>query len=261
MSYKKILHSENLIKIYKEGKLENVLKKFSDHINEKNYLGAGTHAASFKYNKGEQVLKICTKQIPYFKNYPLRRRYGHAQQFKEDVDQLSPYLLPINEILYEDDHVFIYTQNYCSKFNIDTINQKIVSKIFEMVHLLVSENILLGDIAPNNFGLIKGQIYLYDYHDLQPICLHGQQLKTSWWRSPMKNLTRYITALYYPNKYLKYTELMENYNFDVYKKMKKNCQLPSPFFKLLDYIKDTPDNVSLSYFCTLIAKCVFFLTI
>ena len=275
MSYRKILHSEKLITLYLEGKLSKVLSRFRDHINEKNYLGAGTHAASFRYNKGEQVLKLCTKEICYFQHFPLETANGapsmfggsrsrsHAEQFKKQINLFGPYLLPIKEILYEDNNVFVYTQDLCDRLNISKIDHDMVLKIFQMVEFLVRKNILLGDIAPNNFGLIgtrrHRQIILYDYHDLQPISVNGQQLKTSWWRGIIKNLTRYISNIYCPRKSLKYERLMENFDEDAYLKIKKDRSLPPCYIKLLFYVSSYRHNVNEVNFCQLLEKCVDFL--
>ena len=275
MSYHKILRSQKLIALYQEGKLSKVLSRFRDYINEKNYLGAGTHAASFRYNKGEQVLKLCTKEISYFQHFPLEavsgapsmyggsRSRSHAEQFKKQINLLGPYLLPVKEILYEDNNVFVYTQDLCDRFDISRINHDMVSKIFQMVEFLVKKNILLTDIAPNNFGLIgtrrHRQIILYDYHDLQPISVNGHQLKTSWWRGIIKNLTRYISAIYCPRKSQKYEKLMENLDLDVYLKIKKDRSLPPCYIKLLFYVLSHRQNVNEANFCQLLEDCVDFL--
>ena len=191
------------------------------------------------------------------------RSRSHAEQFKKQINLFGPYLLPIKEILYEDDNVFVYTQDLCDRLNISKIDHDMVLKIFQMVEFLVRKNILLGDIAPNNFGLIgtrrHRQIILYDYHDLQPISVNGQQLKTSWWRGIIKNLTRYISNIYCPRKSLKYERLMENFDEDVYHKIKKDRLLPPCYIKLLFYVLSSRHNVNEANFCQLLEKCVDFL--
>ncbi len=274
MSYNKILHSKKLITLYEEGKLSKVLSKFQDYINEKNYLGAGTHAATFRY-KGKTVLKLCTKEINYFQQFPLEidngdpsifggnRSKSHGEQFKKQINLFSYYLLPIKKILYEDNNVFVYTQDLCDRLNISKIDHDMILKIFRMTYFLVKNNILLGDIAPNNFGLIgkrrHRQIILYDYHDLQPISVNNQQLKTSWWRGIIKNLTRYISAIYCPHNSLKYEKLMGNFDQDVYLKIKKDRLLPDSYIKLLFYLISYKHNVNEIHFCQLLGECVDFL--
>ena len=84
---KKILHSKKLIDAYRRGQLSEVFSRFGDYINEKNYLGAGTHATCFRYKK-HQVLKLCTKEISYFEHFQQENmRISHAEQFKKQINQ------------------------------------------------------------------------------------------------------------------------------------------------------------------------------
>ena len=158
MSYQKILHSPELINLYQQGRLLKILSKFDDHINQEKYLGAGTHAASFSYKKGREVLKICTKKISYFQHFPITEhsRDTPAEQFQKQINKCYPYLLPVRNILYEDNYVFIYTQKLCHRLSILKITREMVAKIFKMVIFLTERNLMLTDLAPNNFGL-KGK--------------------------------------------------------------------------------------------------------
>jgi len=262
MSYQKILHSPELIQLYQQGHLFKVLLKFADHINQEKYLGAGTHAASFRYKKGREVLKICTKKISYFQHFPLleHSRDTHAQQFQKQIDICYPYLLPVKNILYEDNYVFIYTQKLCHRLSISKITREMVAKIFRMVHFLTERNLLLTDLAPNNFGL-RGKrkhhrIFLYDYHDLQPISVDGKQPRTNWWKGIIKNLTLYMSAIYCRQNIKKYEKIMENFNQEGYQIIKKERLLPPPYIKLLYYVSSHPQNVNEERFCQLLEKCV-----
>ena len=245
MSGRKLLHSKNLILLYKEGKLDRVLKRFKSEISEKNFMGAGTHVATYRYKGGHQVLKLCPKNIPYFQHFPLQlTSRSHAQQFKKHINVLSPYLSPVRDILYEDEIVFIYTQDTCRRFDISDMTPKILLKILKTVNFLIKNNLLLTDLAPNNFGFLGDDIVLFDYHDLQPLTDDGRQLKTSWWRGIMKNLTRYTSALYAPQKSLKYERLMEDFTETIIAKFNKDNLLPSWFIKILQYILIDRDDVS-----------------
>lgn len=240
MSYCKILHSRHLINLYKENKLSKVLSEFGNIINQKNYLGAGAHACTFRYKGGKEVLKLCAKKASYFKYFPLEvgnPSASHAQQFKKHVNDLGPYLLPINRILYEDKNVLIYTQDFCNKFNISKINNERLITIFRMVEFLVGKNILLVDISSNNLGLItrgkrSKQITVFDYHDLQPISVNGKPPTALWWRTIIKNLTKYTSSIY--------------------------PHLPQCYLKLLDYVNNTKHPVLESQFCQLLNDCIKF---
>ena len=257
MSARKLLHSKNLIILYKEGKLDRVLKRFKSEISEKNFIGAGTHVACFRYRSGHQVLKLCTKNIHYFTSFPLLpSSRSHAQQFKNHINSLSPYLSPVNDILYEDEFVFIYTQAICRRFEIDKITPKMILKIFKTVNFLIENNLLLTDLAPNNFGFLGNSLVLFDYHDLQPISEDGKQLKTSWWRGIMKNLTRYVSALYAPEKSEKYERLMEDLDETVLEKFRKDHLLPSCFVKILQYILIDRNDVSEFTIYNLLNDCI-----
>lgn len=257
------LRHPTFIALYKAGKLDKVLSRFKDVINKKNYLGGGSHATSYRYKEGKEVLKICVKNIDYFKYFYTERtnsNHSPANEFKKQVNCLGPYLLPIKEILYEDENIFIYTQNLCKRrLEIKKISHEMVVTIFRIVKFLVQKNILLWDLAPNNFGFINKHIVLFDCHDLQPISKNDHQLRSDWWRGMIKNLTRYVIVLYAPEKTQEYVKLMENYNETVYQILRKENLLPSCFLKLLFYISRHPQNVSKEKFLQLLGNCLKFL--
>lgn len=258
MSTQRLLHSKKLILLYKEGKLDKILKRFKSEISEKNFMGAGTHASSYRYKGGKQVFKLCPKDIPYFHQFPLvSPNRSHAKQFKQHIGTLAPFLSEVKEILYEDEYIFIYTQDVCRRFDMNKITVEMVVNIFRTVRFLIQNNLLLGDIAPNNFGFQGKQLVLFDYHDLQPISRDGRQLKTGWWRGIMKNLTRYLAALYAPQKLQKYERLMDNLDEMVLEKLHKDGLLPSDFIRLLQYILIDRDDVSEAEVCQFLTDCIY----
>src|SRR5437773_6869787 len=109
MEIRNFIHSSRLLNCYKKGKLDEILEKFHLHINEQTFLGAGDDASTFLYDEN-QVLKICTKQSRYFQMFE-----NHGHQFQQHIDEFYPYFLPVNEILYEDKNILIYTQDFCKK--------------------------------------------------------------------------------------------------------------------------------------------------
>lgn len=65
-----------------------------------------TFAIAMKLNKGTEIIKVCSKDIKYFKEFGTR----YADKFKQHIDALQPYLLPTKKIIYGGDFFFAYTQ-------------------------------------------------------------------------------------------------------------------------------------------------------
>ena len=258
-----LFHSKELLKLYNGGQLDVVLDQFSDVINQENFLGGGGDASGFLYKGGKKVLKLCLKKIGYFK------RYGHgskelglseAEQFKEHINSYllkgskhglekgvphgglrgeSPpnFFVPIEEILYEDENVFIYTQNRCQLLKKDFISPRIVIGVIQMIQFMLRKNILVTDISPHNLGLLKGQVVLFDYHGLHPFQRRDGTIKRrKWCGRILKNLARYLSYIYAPEKIAEYTELMESVDYHAIKKLKSDGLLPHTFIQLAIYV-------------------------
>src|SRR5689334_507932 len=69
MSNLSLFASRGLKTLYKKGALNQVLDKFKEQLSKKTLLATGNDASAFVYNDGKQVLKLCLKDIRYFKNY------------------------------------------------------------------------------------------------------------------------------------------------------------------------------------------------
>src|SRR5438874_2148806 len=148
---KPFIHSTKLLNCYKKGKLDRGLKKFDEHINDQTFLGAGDDASTFIYND-YQVLKITTKESHYFQTFKGNKKGSLSQglQFKKHIDNFFPYFLPVEEILFEDKNILIYTQDFCKKIKKKTITRKHVRSIFKMVRLMFDLNQIVTDIGPHN---------------------------------------------------------------------------------------------------------------
>ena len=274
-----LFHSKELLKLYNGGQLDVVLDQFSDVINQENFLGGGGDASGFLYNEGTQVLKLCLKNIGYFKRYghmtpheatetetPMiscdynrrqitrnQRQIGgtlsvkkgggnptQAQQFKEHINSYSSirgFLVPIEEILYEDENVFIYTQKRCQLLKKDSISPRIVIGVIQMIQFMLRKNILVTDISPHNLGLLKGQVVLFDYHGLHPFQRRDGTIKRrKWCGRILRNLARYLSYIYAPEKIAEYTQLMQSVDHQTIKKLKSDGLLPSSFIRLAIYV-------------------------
>lgn len=255
MASKDLFHSDRLLKHLKQGKLDDILKRFKKQINKDTFLGAGGDASGFLYNNGKEVLKICLKDICYFRRNPLYEK-NQGLQFKEHIDQLAPYFLPINEILYEDNEVLIYTQNFCKRLDKEKITPEISAIVFQMVKFMIQNDALSTDIAPHNLGVHKNRLVLFDYHGLHPILKNGALPAKRWWGRLNRNLTRYMAYIYAPDRVDEYVRLMKNFNEKHFKKIEKEGLLPSCFIALLRYFINQNNSTSVDELVDLLEDCI-----
>lgn len=238
----KLFKSGDLGHLYKSGALKEVMSKFKDIMTSKNLAGSGTDAVAFYYNGGTEVFKLCNKKINYF----IQFSQNQASQFQQQINSLTPIFLPVEEILYEDDNIFVYTQKVCKILNKDLITPEIVVEIFKMVQFMIINNVILTDLAPHNIGIYDNQVVFFDYHGLRPLKLGSGKIKhKKWWKRLFRNLTSYLCYIYSPNQREEYEKLIENLDLSVIKRMKKHNRLPAVFIELLDYVMNYQNEASL----------------
>ena len=238
----KLFNSNELIRLYKQGLLKPVMNQFKDVMNTKNLAGAGTDATVFFYSEKTQVLKLCPKNINYFAQFGC----SQAEQFRKHINMLAPIFLPVDDILYEDDNVFVYTQKACKILSRKSITEEIVFEIFKMVQFMIINNIILTDLAPHNIGIYDQQVVFFDYHGLCPLKLSNGQIKhKKWWVRLFRNLTSYLCSIYSPSKDSEYSRLIDNVDLIVIEKMKKHGRLPPIYIELLNYVMNYQNEVSL----------------
>ena len=104
----KIFNCTELAKLYSQGYLKPVMDKLSDVMNMKTHLSSGNDACVFRHGDN-QVLKLCTTDIRYFKNYS-RGSGTKAQKFKRHINSLSLFLVPVEDILYEEEPLRIFVR-------------------------------------------------------------------------------------------------------------------------------------------------------
>lgn len=250
-----LFHSDRLLKYYKQGNLDDILKRFKKQINKDTFLGAGGDASGFLYNNGKEVLKICMKDICYFRRFPLYLN-NQGEQFKEHINQLSPYFLPINEILYEDDKVLIYTQNFCKRLDKEKITPEISATVFQMIQFMIKNDALSTDISTQNLGVYKNRLVLFDYHGLHPILKNGNLPAKRWWGRLSRNMTRYMAYIYAPDRTDEYVRLMKNFNEKHFKRLYKEGLLPKCYLNLLRYLMDQKTETSTNELINLLDDCI-----
>lgn len=182
---KSLFHSKVLLDLYKEGKLDKLFKKHP-YLNSETWLGAGSEATSFYDRNTSEVIKICPKTIRYFRYTSQKKR--DPSIFLKHSNEFHPYFLPVKEIIYEDDFVFVYRQDYCRPLKHITID--VVIQVLQLVEMMLKKKYLVTDIGRHNLGMISGRIVLFDYHGLHPVNHHRQ-----WWKRLCKNLAHYFSGL------------------------------------------------------------------
>lgn len=258
MSLVKLFASEQLLQLYQQGKLKGVLDALGKKISDKTFIGAGVSVSVFSHKSDKQVLKLCPMNIPYFK------RYGHvgaqmgltpARQFMEHINSLGLFFLPIKEILYEDAEVFVYVQDKCLRLK-KNVNPQIVVEFLQLIQFMLKKNVLLTDLAPNNIGIINGHLILFDYHGLHPLKREGRIHREKWWGRLFRNLVRFISHIYAPEKQLEYAELFNTYSSSTVETLAGDQQLPPAFIELLQYVSTHENAVDLNILYKLLQACI-----
>lgn len=135
--------------------LQNV-DNFLNNIVGIKYIGHGGTCIAF-INSDKVVIKVCLK------NRMVTCNSKTFIAFSKCLQGNGIKILPILDILFEDDNFFVYTQHFCH--TIININALVLSKILKIITKLIKRNIKITDLFYKNFGIYKNEVYLYDYHD------------------------------------------------------------------------------------------------
>ena len=249
----KLFNSRELFRLHEKGELDEILKIFRHTINGDTLLGSGGDASVFRCDDDQYVLKLCSKQIRYFKHFAKR---GSASKFLTHINKLHPFFVPVEEILYEDKNVFIYRQKRCEIVRHKDITKQVVIDVFKLVQFMLINNILLTDLAPHNLGIVDGQVKVFDYHGLHPLKKKGSIKRKYWWKRIVRNLTRFICGLYVPHKRTEYARLMQNCNQLTIKKLNGDPHVPQSFIDLIKYLESYRNKVSVDKVVYLLGECV-----
>ena len=226
LEFSKLKNTDQVVKVLK-----------SLEISQKDFLGSGCTATVFR--KNDQAVKVCSRNISYFSNYK-----GNPQSFKTHINSLSNIFLPINEILYEDNNFFIYTQDLCTPLEKKTVNKKITAEFFQLFQLMVQHNCLVSGLSPRNVCFYHGQLFIYDYHGLHPF-------KTLQSARLARNLVKYMTLTFCPHKFHDHKVIMAKFN---QKSINQLTQLPSTFIDLLKIMLN--DKICKEKIIHSIEKCI-----
>jgi len=244
----KLFKSDELMKLYQVGQMDTLFQKLGHIINPTNLIATANDTSVFRYDKDgkKYVVKVTPKNLRFFKHF------GHdhsAKDFKKYINRLDPYFLPVDEILYEDENIFVYSQEKCTVIKTDKINRKVVAEVLRLVQFMLVNDILLTDLAPHNLGLIHHHVVVFDYHGLHRLTQDGSIKRVNWWRRLLRNLTRFISALHGAHKRAEYSALMQNCTDSVVKQIEEDQAIPKPYSQLVRYLFTEQNRASIPQIC------------
>lgn len=149
-------------------------------------MGLGTSCIVYKYG-ADQVIKVCAKKIKYFHHHKGQTAYD----FQKTVAPLAPYLLPIEKVIYDGYGFFAYIQGRCQPLpKKEPINAQNLTDLLQIIQVMFSHDILVGQMKPKNVGFWKGHLVLFDYHSMHPL-YERIQTKPTWCQSLVESLACY----------------------------------------------------------------------
>jgi hypothetical protein len=177
-----------LNELYKEGKLNKVLTKYNKLINKSSLLGSGTQVCCFGTNHKRRVIKLCPKKIRFFTE-------PSFISFKDEINSMKPFFTEVLEIIYEDNNVFIYTQNTCHKIKKNKAHDPyVIMSVSLLIIAMLKYNKIVTDIGPHNIGVYHRNISIFDCHGLQKVT-HIMNI-ANWYTRLLINLEKYISVDY-----------------------------------------------------------------
>jgi hypothetical protein len=250
------IYGKRLATLYKSGKLTNILKKYKDIMTPENFIGHGDDCSTFKYNdESNTVIKLCVKSIGYFKYHPK----SSAQDFKKLVNKLGPMCLPINEVLYDDANVFIYTQPICERFDKTLIDQTMLHTIYEIEYFMFIHSIT-ASTSSHNLGIYQGRLIIFDYHDIHAVTMPADGYITNeiWWKSKLQYLIHFTCLVHAVEQRHVYKKMAEDLDKKAIKLYKKDNLLPSYVINLLEYIANNKGKLSIQQITCLLYDFVIY---
>lgn len=233
--------------------MDSFLNQYGQFIKETNLLSAGGSASVFNYGK-DHVLKVCSKGIRYFSHFSAT---ASARDFAKHINSLSEYFLPVEEILYEDDFMFAYSQKRVQILTNHDINKQVVLDVFKFVKFMLENDTIVSDLAAHNLTVHNGHAVVFDYHGLHRLkVVNGTIKRSDWWQRIARNLTRFITSLYIPDKRSNFSVLMQDCDDFAIAQLKKQSSLPPAFVELIEHMYVNKEASSISTICTLLDACI-----
>jgi hypothetical protein len=254
----KMFKSLELTRLFEVGQMEQLFRKCGHIINPEHLIASSNDTSVFDYfSNGEKcVAKVVPKNIRFFKHFG---QHNNAKDFKKYINRLHPYFLPVEEILFEDENLFVYTQKKCKIITSDRISAKVVIEIFRLVQFMLINDILLTDIAPHNLGLTGKHVVVFDYHGLHRLKKNGIIKENDWWRRIVRNLVRFVCGLESKHKRAEYSALMQNCDENVLRKLEHDPEIPKPLSALIRYVMLKQAHSAIDTTCAHLEACINYL--
>ena len=211
--------SEGLTQLYRAGKLDTIIDKYSDIINETNHLG-GSKCSTFLLPDKKTVLKLTLNDIGYFKKGYCRdfmQLYEMSEIepvhfFRKHINSLDLFFAPMKKILYHDENVFIYTQDCCiplrkykDKSKSGLLESSVVTQVLEFLIYMIDKDVLVTEIGPGNLGVYyethkTPKLILFDYDTVKPLRAEMRKNLYRWWGFQLGSMLTYLSYVFKPNK-------------------------------------------------------------
>lgn len=245
----KIFKSKELLRLYKIGHLDNILDEF--RLNKKTFIGAGGDASAFTYDD-EQVIKICSKKVPFFQKYD-----NNANDLMSLSHKYSNILLPINRILYEDEYIFIYLQYYCQRYD-RKVTPEVINNLFFIAKTMLTSCDFITNLSSHNLGIYNNHIVVFDYHALDYIHWNHKKVHSyEWFRILIRHLFSSLAKYYqHPDRDSLILSIRNKLNCSTYQLFSHCHSIPNSYLILLSYITHNKKNLCLDHLLSLIEDCL-----
>lgn len=247
MKYDKFLtyfkNSSTLTKSIKEGKLDKIFKLYKEYMNDETFLGCGGDACGFLYKDDKtQVIKVCSKSITFFKSFETNK----AQDLLH-ISRKNRYLLPINKILYDGEHAFVYLQNFCHILKPDEITPLMSIHMLNALKELSLQN-MMTKLSVHNLAVYKDRIYVFDYHAMKRLPIDNNKTDNDRFKHIIRNTSlRYFLKLMTDKEYNKMRSDMKKDPEKFYKIMKKDKEIPRLYIQFLALTLQKEVDIKLLY--------------
>jgi len=169
------------------------------HVKADHLIGLGTSCIVYQNPMDSTtVIKVCAKKIKFFHHY----RDQSACHFQQTVNPMTPYLLPIRQIIYDGTGFFAYIQDKCQpldKHKLTSKRRHLLYDVLSIIESMLSHGFICGQIKPKNVGYAysgqkqKRQLTLFDYHSLHPLKQRIKE-KPTWNHSLIESLEVYLQS-------------------------------------------------------------------
>jgi len=152
------INERNNQKMFDIAKIRGI-EHFLAKIPKLDYIGHGVQSICFKTGD-DYVVKCCMKR----KNSIIFSKELFTSVTQDLLKRNFP-ILPMKEVLYEDETWIVYTQPLC--LVVDLVTFKFCYQVVEFIQQMVENNIRFSDIYFRNFGIYQNKILLFDYHEME----------------------------------------------------------------------------------------------